>query len=269
LFLFTGLFFCLMAGFMSSLPVSIGVPYALQHIPGTFTFGEISVVFEGILLFVFTAVTNISNKMSDDHFDSMEKISLILQVFKALLKCNIMFKLNLFKKFQTAFLGLAVICILVTALPGLRKIRLILALIVGIMGGAVLPALFIIFRENPILWILHFITDDKQRVSLYRNLANLINVYFQVYLLVYWFICCFFAICAVRVQVQNHQQASTSVRKIFHVLIVAVYLPGLAWECTLLYLSSGVALAFLILVEVRNVSKINVRFKFCIYFSFR
>jgi hypothetical protein len=32
------------------------------------------------------------------------------------------------------------------------------------MGGAVLPALFIILKENPVLWILHFITDDIQRV---------------------------------------------------------------------------------------------------------
>lgn len=69
--------------------------------------------------------------------------------------------------------------------------------------------------------------------------------------MVYWLICCFFAICAVRVQVQNHKHASSAVRKIFHALIVAVYLPGLAWECTLLYLSSGVALALLILVEVK------------------
>jgi hypothetical protein len=66
--------------------------------------------------------------------------------------------------FQTAFLGLSAICILVTALPGLRQLRLILALVVGIMGGAVLPALFIILKENPVLWILHFIADDMQRV---------------------------------------------------------------------------------------------------------
>jgi hypothetical protein len=76
----TGFFFCLSAGLFSSLPVSVGVPLALQHIPCTFTLGEISVVIEGILLFVFTAFTNISNKIHDEHFDSMEKISLILQV---------------------------------------------------------------------------------------------------------------------------------------------------------------------------------------------
>jgi hypothetical protein len=48
--------------------------------------------------------------------------------------------------------------------------RLILALIVGIMGGAVLPALFIIFKENPVLWVLHFITDDLQRVRMILKL---------------------------------------------------------------------------------------------------
>ncbi|XP_059486401.1 dolichol kinase [Neocloeon triangulifer] len=215
-----GFFFCLSSGIFASLPISIGVPIALQHIPGTFTLGEITAVLQGILLFLFTAVTNILNRSKDIHFDSMEKCTLIL---------------------QTGLLGLSVICILVTAFPGLRQLRPILALIVGIMGGAVLPALFIIFKENPILWMLHFITDDIQRV----------------YLLLYWVMCCFFAITSVRVQVQNKQHASSAVRKIFHVLILAVYLPGLAWECTLLYLSSGIALAFLVLVEMIRLLKLG------------
>ncbi|CAB3366779.1 Hypothetical predicted protein [Cloeon dipterum] len=210
----------LLAGLFASLPVSVGVPIALQNIPGTFSFGEIAVVIQGVLLFIFTSIANISSRINHDHFDSMEKCTLIL---------------------QTALLGLSVICILVTAFPGLRQLRPILALIVGIMGGVVLPALFIIFRENPLLWILHFITDDIQRV----------------YLMVYWVICCFFAVSSVRVQVQNKQHASSAVRKIFHVLILAVYLPGLAWECTLLYLSSGVALAFLILAEMVRLLKLG------------
>jgi dolichol kinase len=84
--------------------------------------------------------------------------------------------------------------------------------------------------------------------------SYVISSIYQVYLMVYWLLCSFIAVYAVRVQVQHHKHASSAVRKIFHVLIVAVYLPGLAWECTLLYLSSGVALALLILVEVNKIS---------------
>jgi dolichol kinase len=73
-----------------------------------------------------------------------------------------------------------------------------------------------------------------------------------VYLLLYWLVCSGVAVIAVCTQVQDKQQASTGVRKTFHLLMLAVYVPGLAWECTLLYLASGIALAALITLEVIN-----------------
>lgn len=74
----------------------------------------------------------------------------------------------------------------------------------------------------------------------------------QVYLLVYWVVCSGVAVLAVWTQVQDQQAASTAVRKTFHLLMLAVYLPGLAWECTLMYLASGIAFAALITLEVSS-----------------
>lgn len=50
--------------------------------------------------------------------------------------------------------------------------------------------------------------------------------------------------------VQNDAQAGTSARKIFHILAVMVYVPGLFWQQTFLYLASGAILALFILLEV-------------------
>ena len=66
----------------------------------------------------------------------------------------------------------------------------------------------------------------------------------------YWIVCCLAAVSAVWLQVNEGEHASTSVRKVFHILAVAVYLPGVAIAPTLLYLASGIVLAIFILLEV-------------------
>lgn len=74
----------------------------------------------------------------------------------------------------------------------------------------------------------------------------------QVLLVIYWVICSGLAVMAVNVQIQGQQQASTVVRKYFHMLAVAVFIPGLIKECCVLYLASGVVLAVITTLEVRK-----------------
>lgn len=45
-------------------------------------------------------------------------------------------------------------------------------------------------------------------------------------------------------------QSSTSVRKIFHVLIILVFVPGLIYQCTLLYVASVLMFAVFIMLEI-------------------
>ena len=71
-------------------------------------------------------------------------------------------------------------------------------------------------------------------------------------LVIYWVICSGLAVMAVNVQIQGQQRASTVVRKYFHVLAVAVFIPGLIRECCFLYLASGVVLAVITALEVRK-----------------
>lgn len=63
-------------------------------------------------------------------------------------------------------LGLGVVSASVALFPSLRQTRPFCALMVGVMGGAVVPGLCLIMRENPVTWIFHFILGDIERVSL-------------------------------------------------------------------------------------------------------
>jgi len=51
-------------------------------------------------------------------------------------------------------------------------------------------------------------------------------------------------------QLGNSTQANTRVRKIFHLLIVLVYVPGMVYQCSLLYIASGVAFAIFVVLEL-------------------
>lgn len=54
-------------------------------------------------------------------------------------------------------------------------------------------------------------------------------------------------------------RATTSTRKLFHLLTVLVYVPGLLYERTLLYLASGIIMGLFVFLEVDinfNYSKI-------------
>lgn len=68
----------------------------------------------------------------------------------------------------------------------------------------------------------------------------------------YWILCSSCATYAVSTQIKVAKKASTVIRKSFHILAVLVFLPGLLFECTFIYLASGVALGIFIILEVKN-----------------
>lgn len=47
--------------------------------------------------------------------------------------------------------------------------------------------------------------------------------------------------------------ASTRVRKMFHLLLVLVYVPGLLYECSFLYIATGVALALMAIFDLLRI----------------
>lgn len=54
-------------------------------------------------------------------------------------------------------------------------------------------------------------------------------------------------------QINRHEQSNTRTRKIFHFLIVLVFVPGLIYQCAFIYVASGIASALLIVLETMRV----------------
>lgn len=65
----------------------------------------------------------------------------------------------------------------------------------------------------------------------------------------------FLALAATAVvwQIQKNQKSSSAIRKIFHILIVLVYVPGMIYQCNFLFIASVVILALLIVLELSRV----------------
>ncbi|XP_030061893.1 dolichol kinase [Microcaecilia unicolor] len=105
--------------------------------------------------------------------------------------------------------------------------------------GIFIPWLHALIRTHPLLWLTHFLLHTQTRV----------------YLLVYWTLLAATA-CAI-VFYQNSRssteskehQASTVIRKYFHVIMVATYMPGLMYDQQLLYVAAVVCLAVFIFLE--------------------
>lgn len=70
-----------------------------------------------------------------------------------------------------------------------------------------------------------------------------------MYLLLWYMFLILITAVAVTLQLLGNRSATTTTRKVFHLLIVLVYLPGLLCECALLYLATGVAFALMTVVE--------------------
>lgn len=54
-------------------------------------------------------------------------------------------------------------------------------------------------------------------------------------------------------QMNRNEKSNTRTRKIFHFLIVLVFVPGLIYQCAFLYVASGIALALLIVLETMRI----------------
>lgn len=66
----------------------------------------------------------------------------------------------------------------------------------------------------------------------------------------YWAFCLVVGIGVLAYQVLSGTRATTIARKNFHFLAVLVYIPGLVWQPTFLYLASGVIMGLFMMLEV-------------------
>lgn len=128
-------------------------------------------------------------------------------------------------------MGICVIVGLCHLLPMFRNTILFYLLTTVI---ATCTGLFPVFGQPTVLVLLRFILSDTERmlvIALYMFLLLVTSGF------VVW-------------QINRKTNANTTTRKMFHILILLVYLPGLWSQCTLLYLASGLMLGLLLMLEV-------------------
>lgn len=89
----------------------------------------------------------------------------------------------------------------------------------------------------------------------------------QILLVLYWAICLLLSVFIIIYQISSKSRATTTTRKNFHVLATFVYMPGMIYDPTFLYLASGVMLAFFIAVEVPTIlARVSIEIIFIFYF---
>lgn len=57
-------------------------------------------------------------------------------------------------------------------------------------------------------------------------------------------------------QMNRHEQSNTRTRKIFHILIVLIFMPSLIYQCSFLFIASGIALAIFITLETIRIIRL-------------
>ncbi|XP_058821279.1 dolichol kinase [Topomyia yanbarensis] len=191
----------------------------LKEMPKSFTLGEATIVCQGIVLFLYNTFLNVPRIFIDIEIsnDTTYIPHPVLQII---------------------LMGIGIIIMLCYLIP-LFRISFcfwLLSLIV-IIGTALFP----IFGEPTALILFKFVFSDAQRITL---------VALYVALLV---VSSFFVVW----QMDRRSSVNTASRKVFHVLVLFVYIPGLWFQCNLLYLATGLMLALLILLETARIIRLR------------
>ncbi|XP_026481866.1 dolichol kinase isoform X2 [Ctenocephalides felis] len=195
---------------------SLILPICLYSLPLAFTFGEAAICAQGIVLFIFSAIVNILD---------IEFISCLSPYTKSRISDTIL---------QVGILGICLIASIICFFKILQNYIAFYITTVSVILLAMFPMMHVLLNQSPIIWILVFMFNDSRRI----------------YLIMYWGTCVLIAILLMYWQISGGAKASTALRKYFHILAVLIYVPGLIYECTLLYLASGVVFAIFIMIEI-------------------
>ena len=135
---------------------------------------------------------------------------------------------------QVGLLGVSIIAIVAHILPFFRKCFPFYVLFSAVVFGiCIVP----IREKLAIAVLIDFVFSDLERICIVCAYIALLIV----------------AGITVSWQINKSQRVTTSVRKIFHVLIVMVFVPGLIFQCHFLYVASAVILAVFIVLETARV----------------
>ncbi|SPP74471.1 dolichol kinase [Drosophila guanche] len=208
----TSWLFAVVAGFLMMAGYQHFYVCMMRGFSRCFTYGEASILFQGLMLFVVSVIYRLYDLCSTDAktLGDFDRLNLIM--------------LN-------ALTWLLILCLLVIMVPRMRG-PIPFYLLLGLLIVAVTCAP--VCSPLPIVALLQFIFRDPKRLQI-------IGFYLVLVVLTG---------ATVTWQLRHSVQANTRVRKIFHLLIVLVFVPGVLFQCALLYLATGIALAAFVVLEL-------------------
>lgn len=168
--------------------------------------------------------------------------ALVIFLYNCYLKLPFMTKVNSLNEklsllLQLGMLGVLFIVITTRILTFFRKWIWFYPLLLTVIASVCMVPI----QDSPALYtLLNFTFSDLERTFITGIYIALVVI----------------AVVAVNWQIRKNQRGSTSTRKIFHILIVLVYVPGLIFQCLLLYVASVIILAIFIVLELARVVKL-------------
>lgn len=133
--------------------------------------------------------------------------------------------------------GLAFFTMILTVLKFTRSAFIFYPLL---FGYTVFACTAPVTKELPVAVLFEYITGDLRNIFLLLFYAGLVVA----------------TICVVSWKSTSDEKASTRTRKWFHALTVLVFIPGILFQCSFLYLATGVAFAVMTIFEIIRVADI-------------
>ena len=192
------------------------LPLLLYYFPGSFTFGESCITLQSTILFIAHAITSLSHALLNYNkpTEAMDCFTIIAQLI---------------------FLSEALL-FLSPLIPGLAWTNCPTFFYFSSMFvfcGITFPLSMWILQEGPEMFILPYIMNSK----------------FTIQLILFWILLVIIAILIVGQKSGTTSKATTSERKIFHGLIVAVIISGVIVDIEFTYFASLIVLAIFLYLE--------------------
>ncbi|XP_066581029.1 dolichol kinase [Prorops nasuta] len=210
-----------------------GVLQLMSRFPKCFTIGEATAVMHGGILCLLSAFTNLPLRYHLPPIHTNDIITVILQM---------------------GIIYVVTLCLLCGQFQIFYKVTYFYLLMISLLAIIILPLLYILLDQDPITWIILFIFRKKSRVII----------------IAYWATLLILSAVFIKYKIASKSQATTSERKLFHILAVLVYIPGFIYDQSLLYLASGSMMCLFILLELLRQMKLPPLQQFLKqgYFSF-
>ncbi|KAJ1522072.1 hypothetical protein ONE63_002384 [Megalurothrips usitatus] len=217
LFTQNGFILSLFGGLLSSYGVLSGLPTLLTLAPSCFSIGEAVIVVHGLVILLYSSAVNFSH-LAFSHISLLGGMEMTYDV-------------------ATVIVQVGMLCVFATLLAlYVSPILRIPPLFYMVWGGAAVTTVVVLhglLGGSPLLWIMMMVTRDHVTLHLF----------------LWWALFCLVGVLFVIWQVNRNQKATTSQRKIFHILAVFVFASGIVWAPDILYLGSAVCFAIFLVVE--------------------